>query len=90
MDDVLVFKFTPQGFSYTRRALGGCPHDEVRPLIDNLEWQHREQVQPAAPPAPPLSDAAPPPGPAPVRRLRAVKRERGNGADHSAENAPAS
>jgi len=50
MEDLYAIKFTRPGLDYVRQVLGGRPHDEVRPLIDNIELQKREQDE--AEPAP--------------------------------------
>jgi hypothetical protein len=58
MRSTYTIEFTPAGLDYVRRLLGTRPHDEARPLIDELEQQKTAQDnQPQQPHALP---AAPP------------------------------
>lgn len=52
MADRYSIAFTAAGLAYVRLALGKCPHDEVDPLIQNLEQQRAEQDAPPVPSGP--------------------------------------
>lgn len=65
MNEVYDIKFTGQVLGYVRQVLGARPHDEVRQLIDSIEFQKREQDEEVAGPSP-----------IPDRPVRAVRRGR--------------
>jgi hypothetical protein len=54
--EVINLPVTPAAWNYIRRAVGLCPHDEVHPLIVQLEAEVNAQVaaanEPARPPIP--------------------------------------
>jgi hypothetical protein len=42
--EVINLPVTPAAWNYIRRAVGMCPHDEVHPLIVQLEAEVNAQV----------------------------------------------
>ena len=58
MRSTYSIEFTPAGLDYVRRLLGQRPHDEARPLIDDLEKQKTEQDSPSPPLALPKGNDA--------------------------------
>jgi hypothetical protein len=49
MPNIYTIQFTPAGLDYVRRLLGTRPHDEARPLIEELEQQKTAQDNPQPP-----------------------------------------
>jgi hypothetical protein len=56
---IYTIDFTPAGLDYVRRLLGTRPHDEARPMIDDLERQKIEQDNQPQQPAQALPGAPP-------------------------------